>query len=99
MPSITRLWTSFHLAAATGAEASLQRMTNARLKGTPAASKLDSRRVKFSSIRAETFLDPPSDNLNAGGNPFAFCGVTSGGGVLGGGTRPIFGAAFAGLRD
>ena len=41
-----------------GLEASLQRMTSARLNGTPAASKLDRSRVKFSSVRGETFLDP-----------------------------------------
>ena len=33
-------------------------MTSARLNGTPAASRLERSRVKFSSIRAETFLDP-----------------------------------------
>ena len=48
---------AFHLAAANGLEASLQRMTSARLNGTPAASKLESSRVKFSSIRGVTFLD------------------------------------------
>src|SRR5436309_9019637 len=64
IPSITRSWTSFHFAAAAGAEASLQRITNARLSGTPAASRLESRRVKFSSIRAETLLALPKESLN-----------------------------------
>ena len=47
---MTASCTSFHLAAAAGLEASLQRITSARLSGTPAASKLESSRVKFSSI-------------------------------------------------
>src|SRR5437867_9845124 len=64
IPSITRSWTSFHFAAAAGAEASLQRITNARLSGTPAASRLESRRVKFSSIRADTLLALPKESLN-----------------------------------
>jgi len=50
----------FHFAFAAGAEASLCKITSARLNGTPAASKLDSNRVKFSSSFAETFLDAKS---------------------------------------
>src|SRR5580700_10925823 len=57
MPSTTISRTSFHLAATVGEEASLQRITNARLSGTPAASRLDNKRVKFSSALGETFLD------------------------------------------
>ena len=50
MPSTTWSWISFHFAWAAGVEASLYRITSARLNGTPAASKLESRRVKFSSV-------------------------------------------------
>ena len=49
MPSTTRPWISCHFEAATGEDASLPRMVNARLNGTPAASRLESSRVKFSS--------------------------------------------------
>src|SRR2546427_3099062 len=63
IPSITRSWTCFHFAAATGAEASLHKMTRARLSGTPAANRLESNRVKFSSIRAETLFELPSVSL------------------------------------
>jgi hypothetical protein len=48
---------SFHFAAAAGVEASEYRMTSARLNDTPAASKLESRRVKFSNALAETRWD------------------------------------------
>src|SRR5262245_11889097 len=61
MPSMTRSWISFHLAAAAGADASLQRITRARLKGTPAARRLESKRVKFSSIRPEILVDDPTE--------------------------------------
>src|SRR5580692_8009804 len=57
IPSTTMSRTPFHLAATTGDLASLQRITSARLSGTPAASKLESNRVKFSSALGETFLD------------------------------------------
>src|ERR1039458_6385166 len=57
MPSITRSWISFHFALAAGLEASLWRITSARLNGTPAASRLDSSRVKFSSSRPDTLAD------------------------------------------
>src|SRR2546427_11866597 len=55
IPSTTRSWISFHFALAAGVEASLYRITNARLKGTPAASRLESKRVKFSNARPEIF--------------------------------------------
>jgi hypothetical protein len=42
-PSTTLSWISFHWRWAAGLEASLWRMTSARLSGTPAASKLESR--------------------------------------------------------
>src|SRR4051812_28275573 len=57
MPSTTKSWTSRHLADAAGLDDSLQRITSARLNGTPAASKLESRRVKFSSALPETFCE------------------------------------------
>ena len=65
MPSMTRSWISFHFSLATGTVASRWRMTRARLNGTPAASRLDSRRVKFSSVRALIFpllRDPSCQN-------------------------------------
>ena len=61
MPSTTRSWISRHLALATGVEASLQRMTRARLRGTPAARRLARRRVKFSRARAVTFSVRPKE--------------------------------------
>jgi len=57
MPSITKSWISFHFALAAGEEDSLWRITSARLSGTPAANRLDSSRVKFSSSRLETLAD------------------------------------------
>src|ERR1039458_6283889 len=56
MPSTTESWISFHLACAVGLEASLCRITSARLSGTSAASRLDNRRVKFSSSLADTLV-------------------------------------------
>src|SRR5438270_5173136 len=85
MPSMTRSWTCFHLAAAAGAEASLQRMTKARLNGTPAASKLESRRVKFSSMRAETLVALPNESLRDRVGAFVLSAGASLGGGLGGG--------------
>jgi hypothetical protein len=58
MPSTTRSWTSFHFAPAAGVEDSLVRITRARLNGTPAASRLESSRVKFSSIRGVILVGP-----------------------------------------
>src|ERR1051326_8937538 len=83
MASITKSFTSFHLAAAAGAEASRHNMTSARLKGTPAASKLESRRVKFSSIRAETFWAWPKESLNELDSSFGFSEVDSLGAAFG----------------
>src|SRR5665213_3672765 len=57
MPSTTRSWTFFHCARAAGAAVSLERITSARLNGTPAASRLERSRVKFSSSLVETFFD------------------------------------------
>src|SRR5947208_10224480 len=85
MPSITRSWTCFHFAAATGADASLHKITNARLSGTPAANRLDNKRVKFSSIRAETLLELPSVSLAERGD---FVSLDS----AGGGAGSFFGA-------
>jgi hypothetical protein len=48
---------AFHLAAAVGLDDSLHRMTNARLNGTPAASRLESSRVNVSNMRGVTRLD------------------------------------------
>ena len=45
---------------------SLIRITSARLSGTPAASRLDNRRVKFSSIRPEILFGLPGENLRQG---------------------------------
>src|SRR6266481_4415914 len=87
---MTRSCTCFHFAAAAGAEASLQRITSARLSGTPAASRLESRRVKFSSIRAETLLEPPKESLGLA--PFAFSAAAS----FTVGFAGLFGRAFAG---
>src|SRR4029078_11542933 len=72
MPSMTRSCTCFHFSAATGEDASLQRITSARLSGTPAASRLESKRVKFSNSFEETFCEPNlKKNLSpAGALPF-----------------------------
>src|SRR5580704_11868397 len=57
IPSTTLSRTSLHFAETAGVEASLARITSARLNGTPAASRLESSRVKFSSALGEIFLD------------------------------------------
>src|SRR5437660_1172727 len=71
IPSITESWISRHFALATGLEDSLYKITSARLRGTPAASKLESNRVKFSSARPEIFagflkneIDPKDSGSN-----------------------------------
>src|SRR2546427_12029331 len=77
IPSTTRSWISFHFALAAGVEASLYRITNARLNGTPAAKRLESSRVKFSSARPEIFSDffPSERDARDPGRKDSVCGV------------------------
>src|SRR4029450_14102436 len=67
-PSTTESWISFHLAVAAGLDASLCRITRARLNATPAARRRESSRLKFSSARAEIFSDfLPNGSENGAG--------------------------------
>src|ERR1043165_7246468 len=95
MPSMTRSWTCFHFSAATGEEASLQRITRARLSGTPAASKLESKRVKFSSILGDTFLAPPRERFRESEEAFSFGSAEGSLSAFLGGALPLTGFASA----